>query len=57
MAETPKYTIGQWLRWHQLEGCRIGVVQYVRELGQYPWGFEYVTDNGIVREREILEAR
>lgn len=52
----PRYEVGQWLRFLHDRRMVIGVVSYTHP-APYGIGFTYVTDAGLVDERNVLEAR
>lgn len=53
-----KYRVGTWLRWMQNSRLVLGVVEYV-EVAPFPKRHvvTYYTDNGVVLETAVLEAR
>lgn len=52
-----KAKVADWIRFQRDNKLVIGEVKYAQELRAWPWGEEYVTDIGTVREADVLEVR
>lgn len=54
---TPKYKVGDWVRFYRNAEFIVGVIQYIPDRPSWQSYYEYYTDKGAVSESSILEAR